>query len=169
MKNSVKKTAYLIVFMGLAIALSPFTSIPVGIARINPTQHVINVLLAVLVGTGWNVAAAAGVSVIRNALGVGTLLAFPGSMIGAFFAGIGYRLTKKTWGAVLGEVIGTGLLGPVVGATLIAPGLMGKDIGIAALMPSFLLSSIAGSVVAYVVIHVLEKSGVIIPESTAGA
>lgn len=161
MKNNVKRTAYLIVFMALAIALSPFTSIPVGIAKINPTQHFVNVFLAVLVGTWWNVGAATGVSIIRNALGVGTLLAFPGSMIGACCAGVAFRLSGKVWAAAAGEIIGTGLLGPMVGALLIAPGLMGKEIGVMALFPSFLLSSAAGSLLALAVINVLEKARVI--------
>ncbi|MBN2792962.1 MAG: energy coupling factor transporter S component ThiW [Desulfuromonadales bacterium] len=161
MKRNVKRTAYLIVFMALAIALSPVTSIPVGIAKINPTQHFVNVVLAVLVGTWWNVGAATGVSTIRNALGVGTLLAFPGSMIGAFFSGILFRLTGKTWAAAGGEIIGTGLFGPLVGALLIAPGFMGKEIGVMALLPSFLLSSAAGSLLALAVINALEKAHVI--------
>ena len=169
MKHNVKKIAYLIVFMALAIALSPFTSIPVGIARINPTQHFVNVFLAVLVGTRWNVAAAAGVSTIRNALGVGTLLAFPGSMIGAFLSGLAYTLTRKTGAAVVGEIVGTGLLGPVVGATIIAPGLMGSDIGMLALVPGFLLSSAAGSLLAFVVIGALEKARVIPAQPAADA
>ncbi len=161
MKKNVKRTAYLIVFMALAIALAPFTSIPVGIAKINPTQHFVNVFLAVLVGTWWNVGAATGVSIIRNALGVGTLLAFPGSMIGACFSGLAFRLTGKTWAAAAGEIVGTGLVGPVVGSLLIAPGLMGKEIGIMALLPSFLLSSAAGSLLALAVINALEKARVI--------
>ena len=30
-----------VVFIALGVALAPFTSFPVGIARINPTQHFI--------------------------------------------------------------------------------------------------------------------------------
>ena len=161
MKKNIKSTAYVIVFMALAIALSPFTSIPVGVAKINPTQHFINVFLAVLVGTGWNVGAAAGVSLIRNAMGVGTLLAFPGSMIGAFFSGLLFRLTGRVTAAVCGEILGTGIIAPLVGSLIIAPGLMGKKIGFMALMPSFLLSSMAGGILAMLVIGALEKADVI--------
>ena len=161
MKNNVKKTAYVIVFMALAIALSPFTSIPVGIAKINPTQHFINVFLAVLVGTRLNVGAATGVSLIRNAMGLGTFLAFPGSMIGAFLAGLAFKWSKKVWVSALGEIIGTGLIAPVVGSLIIAPGLMGREIGLMALLPGFLLSSVAGSILALIVITALEKARVI--------
>ncbi|MDC7242008.1 MAG: energy coupling factor transporter S component ThiW [Spirochaetales bacterium] len=163
--SPVKKTAYTIVFMALAIALSPFTSIPVGIARINPTQHFVNVFLAVLVGARWNLGAAAGVSLIRNALGVGSLLAFPGSMIGAFLGALGYRMVKRPWAAALGEVLGTGILAPFAGAWIIAPALMGKHIGVLALLPGFLLSSLAGSFLALTVITSLEKARVLNTES----
>lgn len=156
-----KSTAYVIVFMALAIGLSPFTSIPVGIARINPTQHFVNVFLAVLVGAGWNVGAAAGVSLIRNAMGVGTLLAFPGSMIGAFFSALFFKLTGRVLAAVAGEILGTGIVAPLMGSLIIAPGLMGKKIGFMALMPSFLLSSMAGGILAMVVLSALEKADVI--------
>lgn len=159
--NSIKKTAYVIVFMALAIALSPFTSIPLGIARINPTQHFVNVILAVLVGTWWNTGAAAGISIIRNALGVGTLLAFPGSMIGALLAGLCFKHTKKIYMAVIGEIIGTGLIAPLLGSLIIAPGLMGKEIGFIALLPGFFLSSLSGSLLAYGVLRSLVKADVI--------
>ncbi|MDC7235325.1 MAG: energy coupling factor transporter S component ThiW [Spirochaetales bacterium] len=163
--NSIKKTAYVIIFMALAIALSPFTSIPVGIARINPTQHFVNVFLAVLVGTAWNTGAAAGISVIRNAMGVGTLLAFPGSMIGAVCSGLAYKLTGKVGMAVAGELLGTGVLAPLAGSLVIAPGLMGKEIGFMALFPGFFLSALAGSLLAFIVLKALIKIDVIHTES----
>ncbi|QEN08105.1 energy coupling factor transporter S component ThiW [Oceanispirochaeta crateris] len=160
-KKNIKQIAHVIVFMALAIALSPFTSLPIGIAKINPTQHFVNVFLAVLVTTRMNVAAAAGVSLIRNALGLGTLLAFPGSMIGAFLSGLAFRMTRKISAAVLGEIIGTGLIAPLLSSFLIAPGIMGKEIGFMALLPGFLLSSISGSLLAFIVLLRLEKAHVI--------
>ncbi|HNY22054.1 MAG TPA: energy coupling factor transporter S component ThiW, partial [Treponemataceae bacterium] len=50
---AVRKTAYAIVFIALGVALSPFTSVPIGIAKINPTQHFLNVALATLLGPAW--------------------------------------------------------------------------------------------------------------------
>ncbi len=165
MKNEVKKTAYVIIFMALALVLAPFTSIPAGIAKINPTQHFINVFLAVLAGTWRSVGAAAGVSLIRNALGVGTLLAFPGSMIGACLSGLAYRMTRKTWMAAAGEVMGTGFIAPVAGSLIIAPGFMGRELGILTFLPGFLLSSAAGSFLALVLLKALEKARVFPSES----
>jgi len=73
--------------VAIGVALSPFTSIPIGIAKINPTQHFINVVSAVLLGPWWAAGVAMIIGILRNALGTGTLLAFPGGMIGAFLAG----------------------------------------------------------------------------------
>ena len=160
-RNNIKQTAYLIVFMALAIALSPFTSFPLGIAKVNPTQHFVNVFLAVLVSTRMNVAAAAGVSLIRNAMGVGTLLAFPGSMIGAFLAGVSFTMTRRIFAAVIGEIIGSAVMAPLLSSLLIAPGFMGKEIGFMALFPGFFLSSVSGSLLALIVLYSLEKAHVI--------
>jgi len=169
MKTNYRKLALLISFMALGIVLSPFTSIPVGIARINPTQHFINVVLAVLIGTLWNTGAAAGMATIRMALGVGTILAYPGGMIGAFISGGAYKLTKNIYIAALGELLGTGLLAPLVSSLLIAPFLMGKKLAVMALMPSFFLSSLTGAVLSVVVLTALKHAHVLPEESVSQA
>lgn len=51
---------------------------------------------------------------VSNILGVGTLLAFQSSIIGAGIAGIFYVKFKKFITAVIGEVIGTGIIGAIV-------------------------------------------------------
>ena len=81
------------------------------VTRAFPLQHMINIFLAVLCGTRYGISAAFTTSVIRNIIGSGSLLAFPGSMIGAFLSGYLYSRTKKLWAAVLGEFTGTSLIG----------------------------------------------------------
>lgn len=44
------------------------------------------------------------ISCLRNMAGTGSLLAFPGSMIGAFLAGLAYRRWHNTGAAMLGEI-----------------------------------------------------------------
>src|SRR5512136_1886503 len=100
-----------VILVALGVALSPFTSIPIGIARINPTQHFVNVVGAVLLGPWWATGIAFIIAILRNALGTGTLLAFPGGMIGAFIAGYVYRHTRNIYLGAFGEIIGTGILG----------------------------------------------------------
>jgi len=143
------------------VALAPYTSFPVGIAKINPTQHFVNVVAAVLLGPWWAVVIAGIIGVIRNAMGLGTLLAFPGGMIGAFLAGFFYRYTRKLWWGAAGEVMGTGFLAPVVCALFVAPVLMKKAIPLFALIPSFLGSSIAGAVLGVLAVNLLKRADIV--------
>ena len=109
-----KKMTVTAIFIAIGVLLAPFVSFPFGGARVFPLQHLINVLLAVLVGWRYSTAGAFCISSIRMAMGVGTVLAYPGSMIGAALAGIFYKRTGSIWGAVAGEIIGTGLLGGLI-------------------------------------------------------
>ncbi len=152
------KTSYAVVFTAMAIALAPYTSFPVAIAKINPTQHMINILAAVILGPGWAVLVAAVIGVIRNLMGVGTLLAFPGGMIGAFLAGILYAKTKRLGWAACGEIVGTGLIAPVVSAFLVAPFFMHKAIPALALLPSFLGSTVCGTILGILVLRLLRTA-----------
>jgi energy-coupling factor transport system ATP-binding protein len=148
-----------IILVAIGVALSPFTSIPIGIARINPTQHFVNVVAAVLLGPWWAAGVAGIIALLRNALGTGTLLAFPGGMIGAFLAGIFFLLTRNIYFAALGEVIGTGLLGAVASALIVAPALMGKSMALGALIIVFSGSSILGAVLGLAGLNLLERAG----------
>ena len=85
-RTDTRKAAYAVVLVAMGVALAPYTSFPIGIAMVNPTQHFINVIGALLLGPWWAVSIATIIAVLRNAMGLGTLLAFPGGMIGAFLA-----------------------------------------------------------------------------------
>src|SRR5665647_2574475 len=104
-----RKLTFTALFMAVGVLSAHLIYIPVGVSKCFPVQHSINVLLAVLIGTRYSVGAAFGVSVLRNILGTGSLLAFPGSMIGAALSGILYTWTNSIWGAVIGEIVGTGI------------------------------------------------------------
>ncbi len=159
MQTNTRHVAYAVVLVALGVALAPFTSLPIGIARVNPTQHFVNIVAAVLLGPWWAVGIAAIISVIRNALGVGTVLAFPGSMIGAFLAGYLYRYTRNLYLGALGEIVGTGIIAALVSALLIAPVFMQQETAIAALVASFLGSTILGTVLGILALRLLERTG----------
>ena len=110
MKISLKKTVTAAMLAALTVALSGFY-IPIGVSKCYPIQHMVNVLCAVFLGPGYGVMAAFCTSLIRNLMGTGSLLAFPGSMVGALLCGILYEKTGKLLPTYLGEVIGTGVLG----------------------------------------------------------
>ena len=134
--------------------------IPVGAAKCFPVQHTINVLSAVLLGPGYALANAFLISLLRNMLGTGSLMAFPGSMVGAFLAGLLYLKSGSKLYAAIGEVFGTGILGGLL-AFPIAKFLLGKDVAAFYSVVPFLLSTIGGSIVGYSLLKVVERNGIL--------
>ena len=122
-----------------------------GLAKCYPIQHMVNVLSAVLLGPLYSVLVAFCTSLIRNMSGTGSLMAFPGSMIGAFFAGILFYKTKKLSLAFLGEVIGTGIIGALL-AYPIAKFVLGKEMALFGMVIPFSVSTLGGSIIAIIII-----------------
>jgi energy coupling factor transporter S component ThiW len=134
--------------------------IPVGASKCFPVQHTLNVLAAVFLGPWYGIAIAFCISLLRNMLGTGSLLAFPGSMIGALLAGIMYSKTKNVLATAGAEVFGTGILGGLL-AFPIANLIMGKEVAALFFIPPFLLSTIGGSIIAYLLIKALDSAKVL--------
>ena len=143
-----RKLTLTALFVALGVFSAHLVYIPVGIAKCFPIQHAINVLLAVLLGTRAAVGAAFTTSLLRNLLGTGSLLAFPGSMIGAALAGLFYQRSGRLIGAVIGEVIGTGLIGGLLAFPL-AKFLLGSQVGAFFFIVPFAVSSLGGSLLAW--------------------
>ena len=141
-----KKITFTAMFIAIGVLSAHLIYIPIGISKCFPVQHAINVLLAVLLGSRYSVGAAFGISFLRNILGTGSLLAFPGSMIGAALAAFMYRRTNHIYGAVLGEIVGTGILGGLV-AFPVAKYLVGSQVGALFFVLPFLVSSVGGSII----------------------
>ena len=74
-------------------------------------------------------------------------------MVGVFLASILYRKFKKIEVAVVGEVIGTGIIGALL-AYPIAAILLGKEVALFVYIAPFSLSSIVGSIIAYIILKV---------------
>ena len=142
----------------LAVALSPL-SVPVGVTKVFPAQHMVNVISAVLLGPWYATLVAFATSLIRNLLGTGTVDAFAGSMIGALLAGLAWRATGNIYASALGEVAGTGFLGALLTVYIVAPNLLGRNLALGAIMLSFLARAIAGALLAVVVLRSLQAAG----------
>ena len=95
------------------------------------------------------------ISLIRFFPGTGSLLAFPGSMIGAALAGILYMLFKKDLAAFAGEVFGTSVLGGICAYFVAKLFLSSDSAAIFGYVLPFFISTIVGSIIAYVVIKQL--------------
>lgn len=158
----IRKLAISGLFCALAIVGSLF-SFPVFGSKCAPVQHMVNILCAVLLGPGYGVAAAFCASLIRNLLGLGSLMAFPGSMFGALLSGLAYRKSRKIGAALIGEVFGTAVLGGLC-AYPVAVFLMGQSaaaIAFYAYMFPFFVSTAGGALISAVLIGSLKKSGIL--------
>ena len=130
-------------------------SIPVLGSRCAPVQHLVNILAAVFLGPVWAVGVAFAASLLRNISGLGSLMAFPGSMIGALACGLAYHYTKRLELTCIAELLGTGILGALA-AYPVAAFLMGlTPASYTVYIVPFLLSTGAGSILAYVLLRFL--------------
>ncbi len=155
----VKKLSLAGILITAGVVCSPFY-IPMGTAKCFPVQHLINVLAGVLLGPFYSVGMAFCTSFIRVMTGTGSLLAFPGSMIGAFLCGILFKYTKKMQLAFLGEVFGTGILGAFMASAMAGLFLSNKAALFGFVIP-FGLSSLAGAAISLVFIRILKRTGIL--------
>lgn len=153
--NSLRKLTSVAMLVAMGTVASPF-SIPIGVAKIYPVQHAINVLAGALFGPGPAVLAALLTSTIRNMLGTGTPLAFPGSVFGALLAGLAFRYFKKDYLAALGEVLGTSILGGLV-AFPVAKFLLGFGAAAIFFIIPFAVSSVSGAILGMFILRLWKK------------
>jgi energy-coupling factor transport system ATP-binding protein len=81
-------------------------------------------------------------------------------MFGALLAGLAYRLSKNIYLAGLGEIVGTGILGSLVSVWIVAPLFMAKNMALATLMIAFSVSTIGGTIIGVIALHLLRKGGI---------
>lgn len=154
---NIRKLTIMTMFVAIAVAGSAFISFPAGIARAYPIQHAVNVIAAILLGPGPAVIIAFVTGLVRLLTGTGSLLAFPGGMIGAFLAGILYKQFGKAWLAAVGEIIGTGVIASLL-AVPYAKILMGTTFTALFFVPPFLVSSVSGALIGLLLAVRLQKT-----------
>ncbi|MBQ6786144.1 MAG: energy coupling factor transporter S component ThiW [Lachnospiraceae bacterium] len=158
--TNVKKLTVTAVFTAIAVIGSLF-SVPVLGSKCAPIQHLVNILGAVFLGPWYSLAAAFLASLIRNLFGLGTLLAFPGSMCGALLAGILYRYGKNLWFAYIGEVFGTAIIGGMLAFPIAAFILGNETAALFTFVVPFLISTVGGTILAAVITITMKKSGIL--------
>ena len=155
-----RKLAMAGIFVAIAVVGS-LISVPVAGSKCAPVQHMVNILSAVILGPFWGVGIAFCSSLLRNLMGLGSLMAFPGSMVGAFCCGVVYRLWKRLAPTCIAEALGTGILGGLA-AYPVAKFAMGMEPGgMAVYMVPFLISTVVGSILAFVLLMIFKKIGVL--------
>ena len=159
-RNQTLKITVAAILCAVAIVGSMF-SFPVFGSKCSPVQHMVNVLCAVLLGPWYGLGAAFIASLLRNLLGLGSLLAFPGSMCGALLCGLIYKKFGKIIPTLVAEVFGTGVIGGLL-AYPIAIAFMGvsaANVAFYAYIVPFLISTVAGSLIAGVLVLALQRNG----------
>lgn len=161
-KVNTKKLATASILCAVAVVGSLF-SFPVFGSKCAPVQHMVNIICAVLLGPAYGVGAAFVASLIRNLLGLGSLMAFPGSMFGALLCGLVYKKTGNIAATLIGEVFGTAVLGGLC-AYPVAIYFMGQSaaaIAFYAYIIPFFVSTAGGAAISAVLIYSLKKTGVL--------
>ena len=160
--NRTQKLCLAAVLCAVAVVGSLF-SFPIAGSRCAPVQHMVNILCAVLLGPFYGVGVAFAASLLRNLFGLGTLMAFPGSMFGALLCGLAYWKTKNIPLTLAAEVFGTAVLGGLC-AYPVAILIMGQDAGAIAfyayIIP-FLISTAGGAVLSGILLGALNGAGVL--------
>ena len=157
MKINTRKLAAAGMMTALGVVMSTFY-IPVGMSKCFPVQHLLNVLSGIFLGPWYALGFSFCTALIRNLMGTGSLLAFPGSMVGAFCCGMLYQRFKKIPVAVLGEIIGTGILGGML-CYPVARFLMGSaEAALFTYVLPFFISTVGGSVLAAMLLVGLHQS-----------
>lgn len=160
MKNaSIKKLAVAGILCAVAVVGSMF-SFPVFGSKCAPIQHMVNILCAIFLGPWYGIGVAFTASFIRNLVGLGSLLAFPGSMFGAILCGYAYEKYKNISVTLIAEVIGTAFLGGLCAypIAVLFMGMKAGEIAFYIYIIPFLISTVGGSILSGILIYSLKKS-----------
>lgn len=152
-----KKMVVLSMLVALGFVLSPILRVP-GMA---PMQHFINVITAVLLGPWYALACAIMIAVLRMTLLGINLLAVTGAIFGATLSGLLYQKTNRLIGAVIGEIIGTGIIGAMVSYPVMAFIYGNGKVALFTYIPSFIAGTVIGGSFAYLFLKVLSKSNLL--------
>ncbi|MBE5910654.1 energy coupling factor transporter S component ThiW [Pseudobutyrivibrio sp.] len=148
------------VMMAMLVAIGVVISPLLRVEGMCPMAHLINITAAVFLGPIDAFAVAVMIGVIRMALMGIPPLALTGAVFGALLSGVLYKVSKgKIWAAVLGEIIGTGIIGAIVSYPVMTF-LWGRE-GLSWLfyVPSFICGTLIGGSIAFVFLYQLQRMG----------
>ncbi|KXL53548.1 thiamine-precursor transporter protein (ThiW) [Anaerotignum neopropionicum] len=156
--SSTLKLVLLSMMVAIGVVISPL----LRIEGMCPTAHLINIVCAVFMGPWYALLNATLIGIIRMLfLGIPPL-ALTGAVFGATLSGLLYRASKGSLLlAVIGEVIGTGIIGSIVSYPIMKF-LVGKgSLTLFFYTPMFLTATLMGGSVAYLFLITLKKNGML--------
>ena len=149
MKNSngILKLTVLSMLVALGVVISPI----LRVEGMCPMAHFINIVCSVFMGPWYSLLCATLIGIIRMATMGIPPLALTGAVFGAFLSGVFYRMSKgKIICAVVGEVIGTGIIGAIV-----------SGLSWMFYVPSFICGTLIGGSIAYVFLRKIASNGML--------
>lgn len=159
MKNKrILKMILLSMLVALGVVISPI----LRVEGMCPMAHFINIICSVFLGPWYSLLCATLIGIIRMLMMGIPPIALTGAIFGAFLSGMFYRLSKgKLLAAVLGEIIGTGLIGAIASYPVMTF-LWGKE-GLSWLfyVPSFICGTLIGGAIAFVFLRKLADNGML--------
>ena len=160
MKN--QKNLLKMLLLSMLIAIGVVISPILRVEGMCPMAHFINIVCSVLLGPWYSLLCATLIGIIRMiTMGIPPI-ALTGAVFGAFLSGVFYRMSKgKIIFAVIGEIIGTGIVGAIVSYPVMNY-IWGKE-GLSWLfyVPSFICGTLIGGSIAYVFLRKLADNGVL--------
>ena len=151
---------YRLVVMAMLIGLGVVISPILRVEGMCPMAHLINITGAVLLGPWYSFVIAAIIGILRMTLMGIPPLALTGAVFGATLSGILYRLSGgRLWTAVVGEIIGTGLIGAMASYPVMA--LLYGRTGLTWMfyVPSFIMGTLIGGTIAFFLLTALWRRG----------
>ena len=158
MKN--QKNLFKMLLLSMLVALGVVISPILRVEGMCPMAHFINITCSVFLGPWYSLLCATLIGIIRMAIMGIPPIALTGAIFGAFLSGVFYRMSKgKIVFAVIGEVVGTGIIGALVSYPVMTF-LWGKE-GLSWIfyIPSFICGTLIGGSIAYVFLRKLADSG----------
>lgn len=159
MRKSLIKLTFLAMMVAIGVVISPI----LRVEGMCPMAHLINIVCAVMMGPWYALLCAFLIGVIRMTVMGIPPLALTGAVFGAFLSGWLYRFSKgRMIFAVIGEVIGTGIIGAIVSYPVMSL-IMGRE-GLTWMfyVPSFIAGTLIGGSVAFIFLKYLNKSHMLV-------
>lgn len=157
-KSTLFKSIVLSILVAIGVVISPL----LRIEGMCPMAHLINIVCSVLLGPWYSLLCAVLIGIIRMMFMGIPPLALTGAIFGAFLSGVFYRAFKgKIIFAVLGEIIGTGIIGAIVSYPVMAF-LMGRSgLTVFFYVPMFIGATLIGGTIAYLFLKALSTNGLL--------
>lgn len=159
-----KRKILILVTMSMFVAIGVVISPILRFEGFAPTAHFVNIVCSVFLGPWYSLLNGIITAAIRMSLMGIPPLAITGQVFGAFLSGILYRKSKGSiLACVIGEIIGTGIIGSIASYPVMAL-LWGKgDITWYFYLPSFLIATLIGGTVAFIFLKTLQRAKALYP------